>query len=92
MNNVPALTTMGFTIPTRAYLFGAIIFSVVGYAAYRYGKRNELMHPKWIGADMVAVPDRCRIVRGLVCFSRIEIALFIDSDLMPSQVASINTR
>lgn len=56
MNNAPALATMGFTIPTPAYLFGAILFSVIGYAAYRYGKRNELVHPKWIGVALMLFP------------------------------------
>jgi len=56
MNTVPALATMGFTIPTPAYLFGAILFSFIGYAAYRYGKRNELIYPKWIGVALMLFP------------------------------------
>jgi hypothetical protein len=56
MNNTSALAAMGLTIPSPSYLFGAILFSAIGYAAYRYGKRNELMHPRWIGVALMLFP------------------------------------
>jgi len=39
---------MGITLPSRAYLIGAILFSIIGYAGYRYGKKNSLQTTKWI--------------------------------------------
>jgi hypothetical protein len=54
-----ALTTlesMGITLPSRAYLIGALLFSIVGYAGYRYGKKNSLRATKWIGVALMLYP------------------------------------
>ncbi len=56
MDNINELETLGFTLPTPAYLFGMILFSVVGYAAYRYGKRMELIAAKWLGIVLMIFP------------------------------------
>jgi len=39
MDNLKTFESMGFTLPSPAYLIGAIFFSIIGYAAYRYGKK-----------------------------------------------------
>jgi hypothetical protein len=50
------LKTLGFALPSPAYLFGVLFFSIAGYAAYRYGKKAALARPKWIGISMMLYP------------------------------------
>ena len=56
MNELKALETLGFSLPGPLYLLGAILFGLVGYAAYRYGKKAELPTPKWIGVALMLYP------------------------------------
>jgi hypothetical protein len=56
MDSLNALESAGFTLPSPAYLLGAIVFGIIGYAAYRYGKRSELSYPKWIGVALMLYP------------------------------------
>lgn len=43
-------------LPTPAYLAGLILFSIVGYVAYRYGKKTEQPTGKWIGVALMLYP------------------------------------
>ena len=40
MDNLQSLEALGFTLPSPAYIFGAIVFGIIGIVAYRYGKRT----------------------------------------------------
>jgi hypothetical protein len=50
------LEAMGITLPTRAYWIGALVFSIIGYAGYRYGKKASLPTTKWIGIALMLYP------------------------------------
>lgn len=56
MDELKALEALGITLPGPLYLLGAIVFGLVGYAAYRYGKKAELPIPKWIGVALMFYP------------------------------------
>lgn len=56
MNNREVLESVGLQLPSPAYLFGAILFGIVGYAAWRYGRKAELPYPKWIGVALMFFP------------------------------------
>ena len=56
MSDPPAVEPLGFTLPTPAYLAGVILFSVIGFAAYRYGKKTSHPHPRWIGIALMLYP------------------------------------
>jgi len=56
MDELKTLETMGFSMPTPAYLAGMIVFSLVGYAAYRYGKKTSTSFTKWIGVVLMLYP------------------------------------
>lgn len=56
MDNVKALESLGFALPSPAYLFGAIMFGIIGYAAFRYGRKTALAYPKWIGVALMLFP------------------------------------
>jgi hypothetical protein len=50
------LQSLGFTLPTPAYLFGVLLFSVVGFAAWRYGKKASAPAAKWLGVALMLYP------------------------------------
>ena len=56
MDELKTIETMGFTMPSPAYLIGVILFSIIGYAAYRYGKKAEAATTKWIGVAIMLYP------------------------------------
>jgi hypothetical protein len=51
-----ALQSLGFTLPSPAYIFGAILFGLLGYAAYRYGKKTDRPRTKWLGVTLMLYP------------------------------------
>lgn len=53
MDDRQGIESLGFTLPTPAYLFGAILFGLIGFAAYRYGKKTSRPHAKWIGVALM---------------------------------------
>ncbi len=55
-DNLAAVEALGFTLPSASYLVGAIIFGIVGYIAYRYGKKMSLQATKWIGIALMLYP------------------------------------
>jgi hypothetical protein len=56
MDELNTLQSFGFTLPGPAYIAGAILFGIIGYAAYRYGKKAGLNTPKWIGIALMLYP------------------------------------
>jgi hypothetical protein len=56
MDELKAVEAMGLTLPSAAYLAGAILFGIIGYAAYRYGKKATLPAVKWIGVALMLYP------------------------------------
>ena len=56
MDELNTLGSLGLSLPTPAYLIGAILFGLIGFAAYRYGKRLSLNKVKWIGVALMLYP------------------------------------
>lgn len=56
MNELKTLPTMGFSLPTPAYLFGALLFGILGLAAYRYGRKTGRAIPRWLGVALMLYP------------------------------------
>ncbi len=56
MDDLKALESLGFTLPSPAYIAGVVLFSIIGYAAYRYGKKASLPNLKWIGVALMLYP------------------------------------
>jgi hypothetical protein len=56
MDNLKTLESVGFTMPSPAYLIGAILFGIIGYAAYRYGKKPTIKTTKWVGIALMLYP------------------------------------
>ena len=45
-----------FEFPSPAALFGSIVFGIIGYAAYRYGKKSGGTRPMLIGVALMVYP------------------------------------
>ena len=56
MNELKALESLGLSLPSPLYILGALVFGIVGFAAYRYGKKAALPVPKWIGVALMLYP------------------------------------
>jgi hypothetical protein len=56
MDTLEALHSLGFEIPSPAYIFGAILFGLVGIAAYRWGKKTGRARSKWLGVALMLYP------------------------------------
>jgi hypothetical protein len=50
------LQAFGITLPTPAYIFGAIFFGIVGLAAWRYGRTHESAPIKWMAVALMLYP------------------------------------
>ena len=56
MDNLETLQSMGLTLPSPAYIVGAVLFGIIGIVAYRYGKRAEKPRSKWLGVALMFYP------------------------------------
>lgn len=50
------LRMLGLELPTPAYMAGAILFGLLGYAAWRYGRRHERRLTTWLGVALMVYP------------------------------------
>jgi len=55
-DSLDALEALGLTLPSTPYLIGIVIFGIVGFVAYRYGKKMSLPATKWIGIALMLYP------------------------------------
>jgi hypothetical protein len=56
MNELKSLQALGFKLPGPGYLFGALLFGIIGWAAYRYGKKHENNKALWLGVALMVYP------------------------------------
>ena len=56
IDTLQQLQAMGITLPTPAYIFGAILFGLIGYGAWRYGKKTSRKYVKWLGVALMLYP------------------------------------
>jgi hypothetical protein len=56
VDELNGLASLGLTLPTPAYLIGAIAFGLIGFVAYRRGKRLALGKVKWTGVALMLYP------------------------------------
>jgi chromate transport protein ChrA len=56
MDSLQDFQSLGLTLPSPAYILGAIVFGIIGFAAYRYGKKAQRTTTKWIGVALMLYP------------------------------------
>ncbi len=69
---IAAAQALGLTLPSPAYLFFAIVFGVVGIAAFRLGRRRERPPTVVMGLALMFYPY---LVRGTGWLVAIGLAL-----------------
>ena len=56
MNDLATLQALGLTLPSPAFLAGAILFGLVGMWAWASGHRRALPRRKWLGVALCFFP------------------------------------
>jgi hypothetical protein len=56
MNTLSELQAMGLELPTPAYIFGALLFGLIGLLAFRHGRRSERHITLWLGVALMLYP------------------------------------
>jgi len=56
MDTLTSLQGMGLTLPSPAYILGAILFGIIGMAAYWHGKKAQRPRIKWLGVALMLYP------------------------------------
>ena len=56
MDPKSSLAALGFELPSPAYLFGALVFGLIGWAAFRYGRKQQRPRTLWLGVALMGYP------------------------------------
>ena len=56
MEALDALRALGLELPSPAYIFGAIVFGLIGLAAFRYGRKRQRGATLWLGVSLMLYP------------------------------------
>jgi hypothetical protein len=56
MNELTTLGAFGLDLPSPVYLLGSILFGIVGYVAFRRGRKAERPELTWTGVALMAYP------------------------------------
>lgn len=55
-NTLQTMQAMGLSLPSPAYIFGAIVFGLVGMGAWRWGRLRDHPRSRWIGVALMLYP------------------------------------
>lgn len=56
MNELKQLESLGLVLPSPAYIFGAILFGIFGYVAFRRGRKILAPSLTWAGVALMLYP------------------------------------
>ena len=56
MDPLTAAQTLGISLPSPAYIFASVLFGLLGFAAFRYGKKAERPLTRWLGLALMLYP------------------------------------
>jgi hypothetical protein len=56
MDPLDELKAMGLELPSPAYLIGAILFGLVGMAAFAIGRKRQRQRTLWLGVALMFYP------------------------------------
>ena len=56
LDTITTLQSLGLEIPSVAYIVGVCLFSILGWIAYRRGKKTEQPRTKWLGVALMFYP------------------------------------
>lgn len=56
MDELNQLQSLGFTLPSPTYIFGAIAFGLIGMVAFRHGRKRQQPLKVWLGVALMLYP------------------------------------
>jgi hypothetical protein len=56
MNELKQLESLGLVLPSPAYIFGAILFGIIGWVAFRRGRTRSSAILTWVGIALMLYP------------------------------------
>jgi hypothetical protein len=56
LDTLATLQSLGLELPSPAYLFAAIVFGLVGLAAFRLGRKRDRPRTMWLGVALMLYP------------------------------------
>lgn len=56
MDAFATLNSLGITLPSPIYIFGSVVFGLIGMAAFRYGRKAEDRRSLWLGVALMVYP------------------------------------
>jgi hypothetical protein len=56
MDELATLQSLGLELPSPAYIFGAIVFGIVGLVAFARGRKTGRPWVKWLGVALMFYP------------------------------------
>ena len=56
MDALSTLQGLGLELPGPAYIFGAIVFGLIGLAAWRIGRKSGRRTTLWLGVALMVYP------------------------------------
>jgi len=56
MDELKNLESMGLVLPSPSYIVGAILFGIIGYVAFRRGRKTSTTALTWTGLALMLYP------------------------------------
>lgn len=56
MNELASLSSFGLELPSPAYIVGSLLFGIIGYAAFRRGRKASRSELTWAGLVLMLYP------------------------------------
>lgn len=56
MNDLENLKSLDLVLPSPGYIAGAVVFGIIGYVAYRRGKKRSQPAVTWTGVALMIYP------------------------------------
>lgn len=56
MNELKQLESLGLVLPSPAYIFGAVVFGIIGYVTFRRGRKLSRSNLTWVGIVLMLYP------------------------------------
>ena len=56
MDELKTFQSLGLVLPSPAYILGAIVFGIIGYVAFRRGRKTSSATLTWTGVALMLYP------------------------------------
>ena len=56
MDEIKKLESLGLVLPSPLYIIGAILFGIIGYVAFKRGRKTTSSMLNWTGVTLMVYP------------------------------------